>query len=96
MMEWVTLAVSDSVMDEFNLVGFDPRGVNRSTAVECLSDAELDVGRATDVDSMFQYRTGMRFFDHGYAAAQGFLLLIIVSVIVSLLFGRIRSLYEEA
>lgn len=51
MMEWVTLAVSDSVMDEFNLVGFDPRGVNRSTAVECLSDAELDVWRATDVDT---------------------------------------------
>ncbi len=53
-------------------------------------------GRATEVYSMFQYRTGMRFFDHGYAAAQGFLLLVIVSVIVSLLFGRIRSLYEEA
>jgi multiple sugar transport system permease protein len=52
-------------------------------------------GRATEVYSMFTYRTGMRFFDHGYAAAQGFLLLIIVSLIVSLLFGRIRSLYEE-
>jgi multiple sugar transport system permease protein len=53
-------------------------------------------GRATEVYSMYMYRTGMRFFDHGYAAAQGFLLLVIVSVIVSLLFGRIRSLYEEA
>lgn len=53
-------------------------------------------GRATEVYSMYTYRTGMRFFDHGYAAAQGFLLLFIVSVIVSLLFGRIRSLYEEA
>jgi multiple sugar transport system permease protein len=53
-------------------------------------------GRATEVYSMFTYRTGMRFFDHGYAAAQGFLLLVIVSVIVSLLFGRIRSLYEES
>lgn len=52
-------------------------------------------GRATEVYSMFTYRTGMRFFDHGYAAAQGFLLLVVVSVIVSLLFGRIRSLYEE-
>lgn len=52
-------------------------------------------GRATEVYSMFTYRTGMRFFDHGYAAAQGFLLLIIVSIIVSLLFGRIRGLYEE-
>lgn len=53
-------------------------------------------GRATEVYSMYMYRTGMRFFDHGYAAAQGFLLLFLVSVIVSLLFGRIRSLYEEA
>lgn len=53
-------------------------------------------GRATEVYSMYTYRTGMRFFDHGYAAAQGFLLLLIVSIIVSLLFGRIRSLYEEA
>jgi len=53
-------------------------------------------GRATEVYSMFTYRTGMRFFDHGYAAAQGFLLLFLVSVVVSMLFGRIRSLYEES
>ncbi len=53
-------------------------------------------GRATEVYSMYTYRTGMRFFDHGYAAAQGFLLLVIVSIVVSLLFGRIRSLYEES
>lgn len=53
-------------------------------------------GRATEVYSMFTYRTGLRFFDHGFAAAQGFLLLVIVSVVVALLFGRIRSFYEEA
>lgn len=53
-------------------------------------------GRATEVYSMYTYRTGMRFFDHGYAAAQGFLLLLIVSIVVSLLFGRIRGMYEEA
>lgn len=53
-------------------------------------------GRATEVYSMFTYRTGLRFFDHGFAATQGLLLLVIVSIIVSLLFGRIRSLYEEA
>lgn len=51
-------------------------------------------GRATEVYSLFTYRTALRFFDHGYAAAQGFLLLIIVMLIVSLLFGRIRGLYE--
>jgi multiple sugar transport system permease protein len=51
-------------------------------------------GRATEVYSLFTYRTALRFFDHGYAAAQGFLLLIIVSIVISLLFGRIRDLYE--
>lgn len=52
-------------------------------------------GRATEVYSLFTYRTALRFFDHGYAAAQGFMLLLIVMVIVTILFGRIRQLYEE-
>ena len=51
-------------------------------------------GRATEVYSLFTYRTALRFFDHGYAAVQGFLLLFVVMLIVSLLYGRIRGLYE--
>jgi multiple sugar transport system permease protein len=51
-------------------------------------------GRATEVYNLFTYRTALRFFDHGYAAAQGILLLVIVMLIVSLLFSRIRALYE--
>jgi multiple sugar transport system permease protein len=51
-------------------------------------------GRATEVYSLFTYRTALRFFDHGYAAAQGVLLLFIVMFMVTLLFGRIRELYE--
>jgi len=51
-------------------------------------------GRATEVYSLFTYRTALRFFDHGYASAQGILLLFIVMTIVTLLFGRIRELYE--
>lgn len=51
-------------------------------------------GRATEVYSLFTYRTALRFFDHGYAATQGFLLLVVVMLIVSLLYGRIRGLYE--
>lgn len=51
-------------------------------------------GRATEVFSLFTYRTALRFFNHGYAAAQGFLLLFIVMLIVTLLFGRIREIYE--
>lgn len=51
-------------------------------------------GRATEVYSLFTYRTALRFFDHGYAAAQGILLLVIVMFIVTILFGQIRELYE--
>jgi multiple sugar transport system permease protein len=50
-------------------------------------------GRSTEVYSLFTYRTALRFFDLGYAAAQGFLLLFIVMLIVSFLFGRIRRIY---
>lgn len=52
-------------------------------------------GRATEVFSLFTYRTAMRFFDFGYAAAQGFLLLVIVMAIVTLLFRRIQHLYQQ-
>ena len=51
-------------------------------------------GRATEVFSLFTYRTAMRFFDFGYAAAQAFLLLAIVMVIVTLLFRRIGRIYQ--
>jgi ABC-type sugar transport system permease subunit len=51
-------------------------------------------GRATEVYSLFTYRTALRFFDHGYASAQGLLLLLIVSIIIAVLYGRIRSIYE--
>ena len=52
-------------------------------------------GRATEVYSLYTYRTALRFFDHGYAAAQGILLLVIVMTIVTLIFTRVRGLYEE-
>lgn len=39
----VDYAVSARVQQEYDIVGFDPRGVNRSSAVSCYSDpAELD------------------------------------------------------
>lgn len=43
-----TGVVSDVVLDAFDLVGFDPRGVGSSTPVECVSDAEYDVFIAVD------------------------------------------------
>ncbi len=50
-------------------------------------------GRATEVYTLFTYRTGLQFFDLGYAAVQGLVLLVVVLIIVSNLFGRIREAY---
>jgi multiple sugar transport system permease protein len=52
-------------------------------------------GRATEYFSLFNYRTARKFFDYGGAAAQAFLLLLIVMILVSLLWGRIRHVYED-
>jgi multiple sugar transport system permease protein len=50
-------------------------------------------GRATEVISRFTYLTMRKFSDYGYAAAQGFLLLLIVSILLTLLWGRIKHNY---
>ncbi|WP_236756051.1 alpha/beta hydrolase [Actinomyces radicidentis] len=39
---------SDTLLKSYDVVGFDPRGVGSSTAVDCLTDAELDAERAGD------------------------------------------------
>ena len=51
-------------------------------------------GRATELYGFYVFRTARRFFNYGAAAAQGFLLLMIVMVLVSLLWGRIKNLYD--
>jgi pimeloyl-ACP methyl ester carboxylesterase len=38
----VDFAVSDSLQAQYDVVGFDPRGVGRSSAITCLTDAEMD------------------------------------------------------
>jgi pimeloyl-ACP methyl ester carboxylesterase len=38
------------VTDRFDIVGFDPRGVQRSTALECFSAEDLDASFAADPD----------------------------------------------
>ncbi len=40
--------VSESLLERYDLVGFDPRGVGDSTPVTCLSDAETDTFLAAD------------------------------------------------
>ncbi|MCC6793347.1 MAG: sugar ABC transporter permease, partial [Thermomicrobiales bacterium] len=52
-------------------------------------------GRATEYFSLFNYRTARKFFNYGDAAAQAFLLLFIVMLLVSLLWSRIRNVYDE-
>ncbi|HET9658972.1 MAG TPA: sugar ABC transporter permease [Thermomicrobiales bacterium] len=52
-------------------------------------------GRATELYGFYVFRTARRFFNYGSAAAQGYLLLVIVMILVSLLWGRIRNLYEH-
>ncbi len=51
-------------------------------------------GRATELYGFYVFRTARRFFNYGEAAAQGFLLLFIVMLLVTLLWGRIRNIYE--
>jgi multiple sugar transport system permease protein len=51
-------------------------------------------GRATELYGFYVFRTARRFFNYGGAAAQGFLLLFIVMLFVTLLWGRIRDIYE--
>ncbi|MFI9530096.1 alpha/beta hydrolase [Micromonospora rosaria] len=44
----------DSITQRFDIVGFDPRGVARSSPVECISDAELDASFGADPDPRSQ------------------------------------------
>ncbi len=49
--EYVTYAdyvVGDTLRENFDIVGFDPRGVGQSTPVECLSDVQTDEYIALD------------------------------------------------
>lgn len=52
-------------------------------------------GQATRYYSYFNYQTARKQFFYGEAAAQAFLLLLIVLILVSLLWGRIRHIYED-
>lgn len=52
-------------------------------------------GRATEYYSMFNYRTARKFFNYGDAAAQAFLLLFVVSILITVLWSRISHVYED-
>lgn len=42
------MVVSSSVLERYDLVGFDPRGVASSAPIKCLTDAQLDTMLAAD------------------------------------------------
>jgi pimeloyl-ACP methyl ester carboxylesterase len=39
---------SPAILDRYNIVGFDPRGVSRSAPIRCLNDKELDANNNSD------------------------------------------------
>lgn len=50
-------------------------------------------GNATQSLSYLAFRTGLRFFDVGYASAISYTLLAFVMVVVTLFFKRVRTIY---
>lgn len=42
---------SSQLVKSYDVVGFDPRGVGNSTAVDCFTDAEMDARRSGDEDT---------------------------------------------
>ncbi|MDH6116110.1 pimeloyl-ACP methyl ester carboxylesterase [Kitasatospora sp. GAS204A] len=62
--------------DRYDLIGFDPRGVGRSTAVHCLDDADRDKLNAQDHATA----TTMKDFESGCAAKSGKLLPFVGTV----------------
>ncbi|WP_329563105.1 alpha/beta hydrolase [Kitasatospora sp. NBC_01266] len=62
--------------DRYDLIGFDPRGVGRSTAVHCLDDADRDKLNAQDHATA----TTMKDFESGCAADSGKLLPFVGTV----------------
>lgn len=51
LVEAASIMFTSTLRSEFDIVGFDPRGVGQSSAVECVSDAEMDRMRSTEFAS---------------------------------------------
>jgi multiple sugar transport system permease protein len=50
-------------------------------------------GTATQSYSFLAFRTGLRFFDLGYASAMAYGLLVVVMIVITLFFRRLRESY---
>jgi pimeloyl-ACP methyl ester carboxylesterase len=51
---YLSLGLPAEVTRRFDIVGFDPRGVGRSTQVKCISDADLDASFGYEPDPVSQ------------------------------------------
>ncbi|HSS11094.1 MAG TPA: alpha/beta fold hydrolase, partial [Acidimicrobiales bacterium] len=75
-LDYVVSLLSPSVVQHFDVVGFDPRGVARSAPVQCVSGAQLD--RSLDLDPAPTTEAGFqalvdasRTFDQGCQTMSG-------------------------
>ena len=50
-------------------------------------------GIATQSYSFLAFRTGLRYFDVGYASAMAYCMLVVVMIIVTVFFNRLRRIY---
>lgn len=62
---YLSVGLPVEVLQRFDVVGFDPRGVARSSPVECISDRDKDASTAADPDPTTQAQ-----FDQQVAAAR--------------------------
>ena len=51
-------------------------------------------GNATEVFPMLIYRTGLKYFNLGYASAMGFILLIVEIPLLMWIIKRLRAIFD--
>src|SRR5439155_20075917 len=51
---YLSAQLPDDVLNRFDVIGFDPRGVDRSDPVKCFADADMDAYFAFDPDPVAQ------------------------------------------
>lgn len=51
-------------------------------------------GKATEVYSMLTYYAALRFFDFGFSSALAYVMLVVIAIIATFVFRRMREVYE--
>ena len=89
------------LLDGFDVVGFDPRGVGRSAPVDCLSDAELDAYLAGDptpdtAEERASYKAGVLSYGEKCVAGSGPVLGHVTTIEAARDMDVLRSALGEA